>query len=249
MTETLLRSNRVFSVLVLTLVMYISGLSQSDVDRHNSTLETSWLSCETKTSPLAGIDNAHWLLYDLGAEYKLGQVKLWNINHPDFLDSGTKQYRLDLSTNLQAWKSAGQYQLSRADGSGFYVGELGPNLENERARFVLFTVLSNYGATCSGLAEIKIDVEESTTPVIEYEALNFSIAPNPATNFINVNVTDSDLIADYSVTDASGKLVAKGRFSGTKLSIACHQWTTGWYTVTLQSGLKKSSENIIVQKY
>ncbi|MBK9255528.1 MAG: T9SS type A sorting domain-containing protein [Saprospiraceae bacterium] len=69
------------------------------------------------------------------------------------------------------WQVLDTVIFPKANASGFYEGFEGPDFGAVSARFVLITALSNYGAPCTGLGELKINVLNSPLPV---ELLSFS---------------------------------------------------------------------------
>lgn len=77
---------------------------------------------------------------------------------------------------------------------------------------------------------------------------NYSIYPNPASDFINVSLKKTSQKAEYEMYDASGRLILKGNFAGeTKIDVKT--LTNGNYLLTMISDDgEKISEKFIIKK-
>lgn len=77
---------------------------------------------------------------------------------------------------------------------------------------------------------------------------NYTIYPNPASDFITVSLKRLSQKADYEMYDASGRLILKGNFAGeTKIDV--RTLTSGNYLLTLVlDGGEKISEKFIIKK-
>ena len=95
---------------------------------------------------------------------------------------GAQSLIIDYSTDGVAWINWGEFNLEQAPGSGFYEGQEGPDFAGLEARFILFTVNSNYGHSCTGLAEVRIENLGMTSSTEESYADRdeLEIFPNPA---------------------------------------------------------------------
>jgi hypothetical protein len=153
-------------LVILLVVVFHQGINaQCFPDRHNTSWNDGWLSCQAATNPNANRGQSHWIQYDLGAVYVLGQTHFWNSNIPDSTNRGFQEIAIDYSLDGLSWTSWGSFTLSQANGSGFYEGEQGPSLNGTAARYVLLTGISNYGASCYGLSEVRFEVQNSPVPV------------------------------------------------------------------------------------
>lgn len=180
-------------------------MAQCFPDRHNSSPDAMWVSCETSTSPNAARGDSHWILYDLGEDKKLGQIHLWNINHPDGLESGAKQIVIDYSDDGVLWEEWGSYDIDMAQGSGFYEGAAGPDLDGLQTSHLLLTITENHGGPCAGFAEIRIETSEISS-VSDVEPADFSLYPNPATEYTMVRLhTDSYEQGQIILLDETGR--------------------------------------------
>ena len=153
-------------------------------DRHSTTADASWISCDKSQSPNRDRPESHWIEYDLGEARKLGQVYFWNLNHPDFVNGGVKKIIIDYSIDGAIWTKWGEWEFEVGTGYSYYEGGQGPDLDGIVAEYILITVLENYGHECAGFSEIKIDVLELSS--VDDQALTESamtVQPNPAVDF------------------------------------------------------------------
>lgn len=133
--------------------------AQCDSDRHNTSAEAGWKSCEVASNPNAIRGDGHWILYDFTWDYLLENVHIWNHNHPETLEDGVQEMIIDISTDGISWTEAVNFTLPQATGLSRYEG-VDVALLNQRARYLLVTVVSTYGGSCAGLSEIRIDVAD-----------------------------------------------------------------------------------------
>jgi len=161
---------------------WAEGYAQCFTDRHSTILEDAWVSCELDENPNSSRGLSHWIMYDFNGLYRLGASNLWNINTPGLTDMGAQNLLIDYSVDGITWSNWGEIQLEQAPGSGFYEGQDGPDFGGLEARYILLTVNTNYGHSCAGLAEVRIEnlgmisnAEETFANTKELE-----IFPNPA---------------------------------------------------------------------
>ena len=133
-------------------------------DRHNTSLEGSWLSCHSRESPNIIRGVSHWIMYDLGGLYHFGDSDFWNLNYPPFITSGVREMAIDLSVDGLSWTEALIYTPSPASGSGFYTGETGPDLSGKEGRYILITITDNMGGPCAGFSEWRLNLREVIRP-------------------------------------------------------------------------------------
>jgi len=139
-------------------------------------------------------------------------MTLWNYNDPENLDRGIQEFVLDYSLDGVTWEEWGTFTLDRAEGSGFYEGVNGPNLGGLNAKELIITGLSNYGGTCYALSEMKVEVLEFISNVNELEEFDLSISPNPATEYLNLEVNVENIEGDlkYTIVDLKGRRMING---------------------------------------
>lgn len=193
-------------------------MAQCYSDRHNTSWNEAWISCEKRDNPNPERGNGHWILYDFSHTYRLGNAKFWNINSPEFLESGIKNFYIDFSKDGMSWSNLGQFTLAKAPGESRYEGEDITSFGGDTARFVLLTAIDTYGGACAGISEVKIDVVEVLDRLHvneQEECFEVSIYPNPHNSeFILSLNTFCKGTVDYGLYDHTGKLIMKAAFSG-----------------------------------
>jgi hypothetical protein len=158
---------KIFLFLLVIGCIQQSGLAQCYPDRHSTNFFDGWISCEPAMSPNILRGPGHFIMYDFGKVYALGQVRIWNTNDPAHLDWGMKDVVIDYSMDGVHWVEAGQFTFPQASGLSTYEGAEGPNLDDAQARYLLITALSNYGGTCYGFSEIKSMRRKSFYPMLK----------------------------------------------------------------------------------
>jgi len=142
-------------------------------DRHSTSVYDSWLSDKKTNNPNTIRGLSHWIMYELGSTYNLGQTYFWNLNDPDRLSQGMQNFIIDISSDGTNWKELGEYSLSQATGVSTYEGEVGPDLEGEKANFILLTVKDNFSdGAVVGFSEMKIEL---TTAALAINLIDFIV--------------------------------------------------------------------------
>ena len=59
--------------------------------------ENSWSSCQSSTNPNLSRGAGHWIMYDLGAGYRLSNSRIWNYNKSGETNVGFKDVVVDVS--------------------------------------------------------------------------------------------------------------------------------------------------------
>ncbi|MGB4849280.1 MAG: hypothetical protein WBP41_15250, partial [Saprospiraceae bacterium] len=116
-------------------------------NRHNTNFFDGWISCEAAPSPNPLRPVSHFIMYDFGKIYKLGQMEIWNTNDPAHLDWGMRDVAIDYSIDGETWTTAGTYTFQQASGLSTYEGGPGPDLAGVEGRYLLITAINNYGGT------------------------------------------------------------------------------------------------------
>lgn len=193
----------------------VCAAAQCYPDRHNTSWNEGWVSCEMRESPNPERGTGHWIMYDLGYTYALGEMHAWNYNEPDWLDLGAREIKIDISKDGKAWKPHGTHILGRADGKSIYEGESLADFKGDTAKYVLLTVANTYGGSCAALGEIKINVLEDVTELFAQGAndcFKVAVYPNPhAGQFAFDLSTKCPGEAHYTLFDAMGRQVLSGR--------------------------------------
>ena len=157
---------KIKQIIFLALVLICTNVFGQQLPlRHSSVAGDGWLSCTPTANPNPARGSSHWIMYNLGNQYTLNTLRLWNFNHPDSLNSGIQNLQIDISTNGTTWNNIGPFTLAKANGSSFYEGSVVTNLNKKVVRYLLITATSNYGGSCYGLSEVKFDINQSALPV------------------------------------------------------------------------------------
>jgi len=143
---------------VLLVFLFSSINAQCFLDRHDTSEQSAWESCSPSTNPNPARGVGHWIMYDLGSVYELGQFHFWNYNYPGETDKGVQNIIIDYGLNTSAWQGGINHTISEADASAFYQGEVGPQMGGIDARYVLITFEDNYGGSCYGLSEMRVGI-------------------------------------------------------------------------------------------
>ena len=146
----------------LFLILYFSChvlSAQCNLEAHNTSINSGWISCTTSQSPNSTRGIGHWVMYDFSFEYMLERVHIWNYNHPNFLNQGAQSLIIDVSDDGINWTQVATFNVSMASGDRHYIGEDGPML-NVRARYMLVTVASNHGGSCYAIGEVRVGVAD-----------------------------------------------------------------------------------------
>lgn len=204
-------------IFILVMIsMNITMNSQCFPDRHSTNWFDGWISCETAPNPNNSRGDSHWILYNLNHKYKIGQMHVWNTNSKDILDFGIKDVIIDISDDGINWTEIGLFNFEKSEGLSTYEGFDGPNLEGSEAKFILLTAISNWGGSCFGLSEIRVDVNGTVNNIISPE-LNDCIAvelfPNPIINnsTVKIKLKCGNAPLDYTIQDITGKIILNGQ--------------------------------------
>lgn len=157
---------RIILLVIASLLFSVSVNAQCYPDRHSTSVYDSWISSEKKSNPNTSREASHWIMYDLGSTYFLGQSYFWNLNDPDRLGQGMKNFFVDVSSDGNNWTSLGEFSLSQATGETTYQGEQGPDFGGEKATYLLITIKDTYGdGAQAGFGEVKIQLESAALAI------------------------------------------------------------------------------------
>lgn len=226
------------------------AFSQAYPDRHNTSWTDAWVSCVETESPNIKRDPGHWIMYDFGDQYSLHGSTIWNFNVPDTTNRGIQDIVIDYSNDGENWTEVTEFTVPEAPGSAFYQGADGPEFEGVVARYVLISVLSNYGdASCAGMSEIRINATIATSTHIPERELDLVLEanPNPASEFANIIIKDYDEDLNYSLSDMSGRLLRQGQVAGKEFKLNTANLASGTYSFTVynETGKKSLLINVI----
>ena len=231
------------------------GIAQCYPDRHSTNFFDGWVSCETALNPNPARGKGHFIMYDYGKLYALGQMKIWNSNDPSHLDWGMQDVVMDYSVDGEAWTEAGQFTFEQANGLSTYEGFDGPDLNGIEAQYLLITGLSNFGSNdCFGLGEIKISAEEVVVSGVEdisqLDCIGVTVYPNPFADKVTLLVSP-ECSGDLRLTvyDALGKVLefqTAHLISAQRQSIELgEKLPAGTYMLKLENGGKSIQRSIV----
>ena len=154
-----------------------------------------WVSCESSPNPNSDRGEGHWIMYDYAEVYSLGQMQVWNVNDPSHLDWGMREVEIYYSVDGVVWESAGTFLFEQNPGLNTYKGFDEPDFNEVEAQFLLITATSNWGGTCYGLSEVRIEAEEIVVSSVDDAQTNSCfkvvVMPNPFVESARVEVNTS----------------------------------------------------------
>ncbi len=230
-------------ILLLTGISF-SLAAQCYPDRHNSSMDGGWISCQTSPNPNPIRGQSHWIMYDLGDYYQLDESTIWNLNNPDFLDAGIRRIVIDYATEEGNWNELGEYLIDRAEARSDYEGVYEVDFQGNYARFVLITVVNNHGnVECAGFSELRIATSNvSSNDEIQRPIL--SLSPNPVSDQLQVT-TEWDNGALYQIMDAQGRVVMNGTMTKNSF-LDVSGLPNGFYQIQVKRGAVFSTEKFQV---
>ena len=201
--------NKYFFTIILALIFFASGNTQCLEDTHTPFADDGWKSCEPSANPNPAHSPGHWIMYDLGYEYTIDSTYIWNFNAWGQSEAGVKNAVFDYSLDGVNWTNQSIFNIDQASGSYKYQGAPGPDFAGTIARYILVTVVSNYGdPDCAGIGEIKFFVSESVGLEPELEVDNqILVSPNPVENIANVSIKSEILPESVALYDLAGRLI------------------------------------------
>jgi len=249
---------RLLFTVISILCIEVFTSAQCYPDRHSTNWFDGWVSCTAAMNPNTEHGMSHWILYDFGSPYQLGQMKVWNTNDPEHLDWGIREAIIDVSLDGIQWTTVGEFVLSQASGSPIYEGSSGPDLDGVEGRFVLITAKNNWGGECFGLSELRIAAEETILSSIEDPEANACISlsafPNPFVEYTDILI-ESRCPAPYAyqVYDMLGRIVETGVQPGgvgsVRIHLDLHKLPQGTYQIHVtQDGIGKHLTLVKLQK-
>lgn len=235
--------------IVLTLIS-LNLFAQCYPDKHNTTWYNGWISCKENLSPNPARGVGHWIMYDLGNDYALGQSHWWNNNEADALKNGVKTILVDVSDDGLKWNYWGTFELAQATGKPNYEGEVGPDFGSVSARFLLLTVVDNYGGNCVGFSEMKINVDLlSSNNEVDDSCLDLKVLANPFKNNATVEVKSNCNHAQLSLYDTYGRSLGNGlkimKGSSETHQLSGRNLVPGIYMIVLSDGINVVRKKVV----
>ncbi len=155
----------------------INGSGMTD-DVHSTEMTHMWLTAAGDAGPA-------WIQYEFDKVLRLHEMRVWNHNGlmEPALGFGSREVKIEYSTDGSDFKVLGTtHEFARASGNAGYASNTAVDLEGISARYVRFTILSNWGNVLKqyGLSEVRF----YSVPVL-------ARGPSPASAKTDADVTSS----------------------------------------------------------
>lgn len=207
--------------------------AQCEFGEHSINWEDAWMSCETSENPNSNYQNGHWIMYDLGSPHEFFNSHIWNYNVAGQTGIGIRNCNFDFSLDGETWVNFGNIEIPQANGANTYTGVDGPDFNGMVGRYMLVSVVDNWnGDACSGLAEIRVNVEPTTVNIAENKGFDVVVYPNPVSDQLVVRHYLQDKM-QLSVFDISGNLVISKSMNGSTEYLDVSTLSNGLYVVKL----------------
>ncbi|MFT4679675.1 MAG: hypothetical protein ACI84C_001190 [Flavobacteriales bacterium] len=222
-----------YAASVLAFCLFSAAAEAQCNGGHTTDPTDMWLSCTGQPNPNEARNQEHWILYDLANLYAINESIIWNYNVPTETDQGIKSIVVDTSTNGSSWSEWGTFIVSEASGNETYEGEVGPDFDGIAMRYILISVVENWGDTdCNGFAEIKFNVGPGAVSIDEQEdpLIGFSVYPSPSSSLLTINM--DEYRGGYAqVLNASGEVVLSKSVDGDRTTIGVGALAEGMYFI------------------
>ncbi len=197
-----------FWIIILLQLCQYTIIAQCSDYGHSTNEKDSWLSCETSAIPNSlEPANYHWIYYDLGYNYSLGTIRIWNYNVLNETKNGIKDGEIFYSDDGQNWISGGTFQAPEANGQANYSGWEGIDLKGVIARFIIIVAYNNWGdENCTGLSEVRFNIAEQITSIHEREITSSEmlVFPNPTNQILSINLKNKQQIKELIIVNNTG---------------------------------------------
>lgn len=230
--------------IILTIICFAAitvTKAQCEFGEHSTNWEDAWMSCETTENPNDEYQSGHWIMYDLGSPHEFFNSHVWNYNVSGQTGIGIRHCNIDFSLDGETWVNFGNVEFPQASGASTYTGIEGPDFNGTVGRYMLLSVVDNWnGDACSGLAEIRVNVEPTTVNIDENEGFNVVVYPNPVSDQLVVRHYQQDKM-QMQVFDVSGNLVVSQPMNGSTAYVNVSHLSNGLYIVKLSTNQGVSS--------
>ena len=132
-------------------------------------------------------------------------------------------------TNFKLSKSGDELKLSNDDGS--IIDSL--TFTEQETNVALARIPNGTGEFVFQTQTFGVNNEWSTAVADEVVALNVSLYPVPVSNYLNINVKDTD-VYQYMINDIAGQRVASGKSSSALHRVDVSELNSGFYTLSVR---------------
>jgi len=212
---------------------------------HSTNEADNWSSCIESQNPNSSRVDSHWVLYDLGYTYNLGNSHFWNYNVTGETDKGIQELTIDYSSDGQNWTELGMMSLLEATGASDYEGEAGIDFGGVGCRYVLITSTATWGASCAGLSEVRFDITSTDINLrdVYIDDITIELYPNPTEGFFTIEGNLS--YYNIAILDAAGAIYMTLTGQSSPITIDISALPAGLYFVSLSH---ISNSNLCLQK-
>lgn len=235
--------------LFIGLILNFSIQAQCLSDKYSTNEKDAWLSCQSSTIPNSSTtDNYHWIYYDLGYDYPIGTVNIWNYNVADATEKGIKDGEIFYSSDGQRWISGGVFQIPEANGQVNYSGWEGIDLDGVVTRYITIVAYSNWGnGVCTGLSQVRFNIDGPITALREESIVSSKVVvfPNPTNQFVSLSLTDNQPIKELIVMDNAGHEILRKKNHTSNHTIDVAAFPAGMYYVKIWT----ANQEYLVHKF
>jgi hypothetical protein len=119
-----------------------------------------------------GMGKDNWIRFDLGKEYNVNGIYVWNYNEKGWTNRGARDVEVLASLDGTDFQPVGSFKFEQASGTDDDRGQTMPFEKTVKARYIKFAIKSNYrSGEQVGLAEVRFsNADEKARPPqkIEY---------------------------------------------------------------------------------
>lgn len=220
-------------IVAFTLVCHlIIGQNCTGPD-HSINVSDSWLSCTENQNPNPYRGNTHWIMYDLGYDYKLGGTHFWNYNVDGNTNSGMRTISIDYSIDGVNWIELEEFELQEASEMSTYAGEAGPSFGGVTCRYILITAVDSWGNACVGLSEVMFDIDYTSAVLsdVQVDHSGITFYPNPTEGLFIVSGLVN--LYDINVQDNNGNTIQNLNNKSSPISIDLSLLPSGIYFINI----------------
>lgn len=239
-----------FTLLIISLSLFITNEigAQCLENTHSPFEDHAWLSCETSIGPIAQRGDRHWLMYDLGHDYVLDSVSIWNYNVWGETGNAVKEILIDYSMDQINWNTIGPFDVDAAPGSWKYNQTTNLFLGNIPARYVLISVLETWddNASCAGIGELKFTLGMPTNLEEIVELTEIQLSPNPTHDLLNLEWPLELTVDNIQIYNNLGGLVRSfDDLPGNRFSTPVNDMLAGVYHVRISAGTSYTTKSFV----
>ena len=238
---------------IITTIICIGSLhSQCIEESHSPFKNQGWQSCTEATSPIEERGKNHWIMYDLGTEQEILDLRIWNHNVWGETGMGAKSILVDYSTDKNNWNTIGPIDVAEAPGSWKYVAPQAIDFEDVSAQYLVITVLETWdnNSNCAGIGEIKMNLGRLTSTEDKIAEIEIEVYPNPASDYLNIKIPDGFNEEQLTITNNIGQIVTKVKlYSKSNHKIPIVNLKDGIYNLSIRNAEMSITKSFVKMSY